>query len=132
MPLIPIVIFALATRPEWLLIYIIAYLLIQLLESNVITPYIVKSELDIPSGALLVFQLIAATIFGALGLLLAVPMLAICITLVRELYSKDLLQLQENSIGVLSTPGNPLRLVRPQVEFEKKNLKNKTSAQRES
>ena len=94
LPLLPITIFTLATEPERVLLYAAVYLVIQFIESNVITPTLVKSELSIPPGALMVFQLLATLAFGALGLLLAVPLLAMIIVLVRELYSYDLLRLR--------------------------------------
>jgi len=94
LPLIPIFIFTLASDPAQLAIYVPVYLLIQFTESNVITPSIVKAELEIPPGALMIFQLLVTLAFGALGLLLAVPLLAVLIVLVRELYSYDLLGLR--------------------------------------
>lgn len=93
LPLIPIAVFSLASDPSRIFLYIPVYLGIQLLESNVITPSIVKSQLSIPAGLLLLFQLLATLAFGALGLLLAVPLLATLIVLVRELYSYDVLGL---------------------------------------
>jgi predicted PurR-regulated permease PerM len=72
------------------LILIPAYLVIQLAESNVITPTLVKAELNIPAGGLMIFQLLMTLAFGALGLLLAVPVFAGLIVLVREIYSYDL------------------------------------------
>ena len=115
LPIIPITIFTIADpsfgeAPYWLVIYLVVYLLIQLFESNVLSPLIVKSELDIPSGALMLFQVVSATIFGALGLLLAVPMLAVLIALVREIYSEDVLGLRDTQIGVVSKPGRAMRL----------------------
>ena len=102
LPLIPIVIFTLAHDPTQLAIYLPVYLLIQLTESNVITPMIVKAELKIPAGALMIFQLLVTLAFGALGLLLAVPLLAVLIVLVREIYSYGLLGLQNISVGTKS------------------------------
>jgi predicted PurR-regulated permease PerM len=100
LPIIPIIIFQLADDPARLVIVLPAYLIIQLLESNVLTPTIVRAELDIPSGALMIFQVVAAFLFGAMGVLLAVPLLAILITLVREIYSFDLLQLRHQPVSL--------------------------------
>ena len=97
LPLVPIAVFTLATAPASLLIMAPAYLLIQLLESNVLTPMVVKRQLSIPAAGMLVFQLVAALAFGLLGVLLAVPLLAVVITLVRELYSYDALGLRKSS-----------------------------------
>ena len=98
LPIIPITIFTLTSEPSNLLLYIPVYLAIQLTESNIITPAIVKAELEVPSGGLLIFQLLMTLAFGALGLLLAVPMLALLIVLVRELYSYDQLGLRNAAI----------------------------------
>jgi predicted PurR-regulated permease PerM len=100
LPIIPITIFTLSGEPGRLLIYIPVYLLIQLVESNVLTPSIVKAELNIPAGGLMIFQLLMTIAFGPLGLLLAVPALAVIIVLVRELYVYDRLQLRDTEIDV--------------------------------
>jgi predicted PurR-regulated permease PerM len=95
LPIIPITIFTLAyAEPSKLLLFIPVYLGIQFLESNVITPQVVKTQLNIPAGFLLLFQLLITMALGALGLVLAVPILACLIVLVRELYSYDVLKLK--------------------------------------
>ncbi len=98
LPIIPITIFTLTSEPSSLLLYIPVYLAIQLTESNIITPAIVRAELEVPAGGLLVFQLLMTLAFGALGLLLAVPILAVLIVLVRELYAYDVLGLRHTAI----------------------------------
>jgi predicted PurR-regulated permease PerM len=98
--IVPIIIFTLADDPAKLPFVLIAYLLIQQVESNVITPSIVKRELSIPPAALLIFQLIAAALFGFFGILLAVPMLATLMTLIRELYLYDVLGMRGVKVEV--------------------------------
>ena len=106
LPVVPIVVFTLAGGdPSDVFVYVPAYLGIQLLESNVLTPSIVKSQLAIPAGVVLLFQLVVTLAFGALGLLLAVPLLACLIVLVRELYSYDVLGLGRRRID-LATDGS--------------------------
>jgi predicted PurR-regulated permease PerM len=117
LPLIPIAIFTLATEPAQFLIMAPVYLLIQLLESNVITPSLVKAELNIPAGGLMLFQLLMTLAFGALGLLLAVPMLGVLIVLVREIYSYDLLGLRPVDVEVKSDKRGHLML-REEIEEE--------------
>lgn len=95
LPILPIAIFTLAySEPSKLLLYIPAYLFIQFLESNVITPQVVRAQLNIPAGFLLVFQLLVTMALGALGLVLAVPILACLVVVVRETYSYDVLRLK--------------------------------------
>lgn len=110
LPIIPITIFTLAAEPGRLLIYIPVYLLIQLVESNILTPSIVKAELNIPAGGLMIFQLLMTLAFGALGLLLAVPALAVIIVLVRELYVYDRLKLRDTEIDIELDQGGEIRL----------------------
>ena len=86
------------------------YLLIQLLESNVLTPMVVKQQLSIPAAGMLMFQLVAALAFGFLGVLLAVPILAVIITLVRELYSYDALGLRKLHPQAVFGPSGRLQL----------------------
>jgi predicted PurR-regulated permease PerM len=104
LPIIPITIFSLAGDPGQMFTLIPAYLLIQLTESNIITPSLIKAELNIPAGGLMLFQLLMTVAFGALGLLLAVPMFGVLIVLVREIYSYDLLKLRHNTVA-LQTDG---------------------------
>jgi predicted PurR-regulated permease PerM len=115
LPLIPIATFTLATDPGQFLIMAPAYLLIQLLESNVLTPSLIKAELNIPAGGLMLFQLLMTLAFGALGLILAVPMLGVLIVLVREIYSYGLLELrplQADVTAALATDGRGHLLLR--------------------
>ncbi len=102
LPLIPIAIFTLAYDPPRLVILVPAYLAIQLLESNVITPSIVKAELNIPPGIIMLFQLLITLAFGALGLLLAVPLFGALMVLVREIYSYDMLGLHHAPVIIQS------------------------------
>ncbi len=100
LPLVPIAVFTLAADPASFFVMAPAYLAIQLLESNVLTPAVVKRQLSIPAAGTLVVQIIAGLVFGLLGVLLAVPLLAVTITLVRELYAYDALSLRGEKIDV--------------------------------
>ena len=110
-PVIPIVIFTLADDPTKLPLVIPAYLIIQLTESNILTPAIVRRQLNIPAALILLFQLIAATLFGFIGILLAVPMLAIIITLTRELYVYDILGQRGKAVEIRADEQGKIRLI---------------------
>ena len=114
-PIIPIIIFTLSDDPGQLIIVVPTYLFIQLFESNFITPSVVKAELDIPSGAVLLFQVIAAFLFGAGGILLAVPLLVVLLTLIREIYSYDVLRLRDVDVEIVGGEGGRLALAREVV-----------------
>lgn len=110
-PLIPITIFTLADEPRKLPLVLAAYLLIQQLESNFITPSFVKRQLSIPAGALLIFQLISGALFGVLGIVLAVPLLAVIITLIREIYVYDVLGMRGVEVSIEQSPDGKLKLI---------------------
>lgn len=88
---IPGLIFTLVDRPHYVLPVLITYFIVQQLESNLITPMIIKRRLHIPAAALLVFQVMNGVLFGFLGLLLAMPLFMVLTVLIRNLYVDDFL-----------------------------------------
>jgi len=90
-PLIPIFIFGITSANPFLTVWAAAaYILIQLVESNIITPGFMKANLNILPAGILIFQIIAAQLFGVLGVLLSVPILIVLIVLIQELYIKKI------------------------------------------
>ena len=67
----------------------VLYLIIQGLESNVVTPLLMKGVVKLPPALTLLFQAAMATLFGFLGLLLAVPILAAGKVVVEDLYVEE-------------------------------------------
>jgi predicted PurR-regulated permease PerM len=82
---------ALTISPWKALFVLILYILIQQIESYVLTPSIMKRQLDLLPGLTLLFQVIFATFFGFLGLLLAVPLTAILQVWIQEVVIRDIL-----------------------------------------
>ena len=66
------------------------YIVSQTIVANIVTPLIQKKIIKLPPALTLISQLIMATLSGALGIILAVPLLAIIIILVDELYVKKI------------------------------------------
>ncbi|HEX6135959.1 MAG TPA: AI-2E family transporter [Longimicrobiales bacterium] len=83
---VPATIVALAVSPEKALWVIGLYALVQGIESNVLMPLLMKQMVKLPPALTLLFQTVMATLFGFLGLLLAVPILAAARVLVQEFY----------------------------------------------
>lgn len=69
----------------------ILYLAIQSVESYLITPLIQQREVSLPPVLTLTSQLFFASLFGFLGLLLATPLTACGLVLVKMLYVEDVL-----------------------------------------
>ena len=77
--------------PMTVLWVIVLYTLLQLVESNVISPLIQQHQTSIPPALLLSFQVIMGALTGFMGLLVATPLLAAGLVAVREFWIKDVL-----------------------------------------
>ncbi len=64
------------------------------LDGFLITPLIQKRAISIPPVLIIAAQLLLAVIFGFLGLLLAVPLVAIVFLMVKMIYVEDILDRQ--------------------------------------
>jgi len=72
----PAILVALAIKPEVLLIVVIAYVIIQLLESNILVPIVMRNAIGV-SPLLIILSLLVGTALGGLaGALVAVPTIA--------------------------------------------------------
>jgi predicted PurR-regulated permease PerM len=61
------------------------------LQSQLIAPLIFQESISIPPVLILIGQIFAAVFFGFLGIMLAVPIIAIAMIVVQEVYIKDVL-----------------------------------------
>lgn len=86
---IPAVALALTVSVEMGLWVVGLYGLIQFLESNIVMPLLIKGVVRLPPALTLLFQALMAALFGFLGLLLAVPILAAGKVVVKELYVEE-------------------------------------------
>jgi len=68
---------------------LLAVIIIQQLEGNLLIPWLMKGALDLPPALTLVTQAMMAVLFGFTGMLVAVPLLAAVIVPVRMLYVED-------------------------------------------
>ncbi len=114
--LIPVIILTAAYAPQRLLPTVILYAAIGATQDRVITPTIMNNQLKIPAVAVILFQLISAYFFGVLGLLLAVPLVAILVTLVRELLVFDALDKRGALPRVVQDTRGQLTLIHDEAE----------------
>jgi predicted PurR-regulated permease PerM len=75
--------------PEKALWVTLAYVVIQQAESNLLYPLLMKKGLELPPVLTIFTQGVMAIVFGFLGLLVAVPMLAAVIVPIKMLYVRD-------------------------------------------
>jgi predicted PurR-regulated permease PerM len=80
---------ALLDSPEKALYVALAYTAIQQLEGVVLQPLLMKEGLQVPPVITILSQGLLATVFGFLGLLLVVPLVASIIIPVKMLYVRD-------------------------------------------
>jgi predicted PurR-regulated permease PerM len=73
---VPAVLMAFVDSPEKALFVVIAYWGIQFLENNLLIPFLMRGEMDLPPAITLVAQTLMTLVFGFLGLMVAVPVTA--------------------------------------------------------
>lgn len=86
---VPAIAMALVDGPEKALYVALAYIAIQQLEGVVLQPLLMKEGLELPPVMTILGQALFALVFGFLGLLLAVPLLASVMVPVKLLYVRD-------------------------------------------
>ncbi len=86
---------------------IILYFLIQQFESSFLTPYIMAQQVALLPALTLLCQVFFATLFGFLGLLMALPLTVVGQVWLREALIKDVLDhWQHHDRGFVITPGD--------------------------
>jgi predicted PurR-regulated permease PerM len=88
---LPALLLAFVESPMTAVYVLILFVGVQLIESNVVTPFIERKTVEIPPALTIVFQLTLAVLVGGLGLVLATPLLAVLIVLVQMVYVEDIL-----------------------------------------
>jgi predicted PurR-regulated permease PerM len=89
--LVPPVLLALLESPWKAIAVIVLYLAIQQLESLVLVPLIMKQEVDLLPVFTILAVVVFASLFGFLGLFLAIPLLIVLQVWVKEVLVKDIL-----------------------------------------
>jgi predicted PurR-regulated permease PerM len=86
---VPAIAMALLDGPEKVVYVVIAYIAIQQLEGLVLQPLLMKEGLELPPVMTILGQALLSLVFGFLGLLLAVPLMASVMVPVKLLYVRD-------------------------------------------
>ena len=101
---VPAVAMAFLDSPEKALSVAVAYLVIQQVEGNILIPMLMKEGMDLPPALTIVAQAIMALLFGFLGLLVAVPVLAAIVVPIKMLYVEDVLGEEPEELGEGASP----------------------------
>jgi predicted PurR-regulated permease PerM len=75
------------------------YVLVQMVESNLLTPVIQRHQVSLPMALILFAQLVLGVYTGVLGLVLATPIFAIIMVLIKTLYVEDVLDDHEKMLA---------------------------------
>jgi predicted PurR-regulated permease PerM len=86
---LPAVAMGFVDSPQKALAVIVAYIAIQQMENYLLIPFLMREGVDLPPALTIVAQALMALIFGFLGLLVAVPLLAASMVAVKMLYVQD-------------------------------------------
>lgn len=84
--LIPAALLGMMQGTDTVLIVAGMYIVIQVLESNAITPMVQQKLVSVPPALIIITQLVVGAFSGFWGLLLATPLLLIVMGLVKEIY----------------------------------------------
>lgn len=87
--MIPGILLALTVSTKTAVIVALIYIACQTIVGNIILPLLQKKMINIPPALTLLSQLIMGTLAGLMGIILAVPLLAILIIVIDELYLKN-------------------------------------------
>lgn len=83
---IPAIAMGFLDSPEKALLVTIVYIGIQALENHILIPLLMKGGMDLPPALTVITQALLALVFGFLGLMVAVPMLATVMVIIQMLY----------------------------------------------
>lgn len=92
---VPPIILAFAGNPINVLWVILAYIAIQQVESNLLTPLVMRQAVSLHPVVVIASVTVAGAAFGILGALLAVPVSVVASVLIEELWFKRLEEEQE-------------------------------------
>ncbi|HEY9726436.1 MAG TPA: AI-2E family transporter [Chroococcales cyanobacterium] len=110
---VPPMAIALLDAPWKAIAVLILYILIQQVESNLLTPVVMAQQVSLLPAVTLLAQVFFATFFGFLGLLLALPLTVVGQVWIKEVIIKDILDQwhhpheQHNELAIASDPPKP-------------------------
>ena len=88
---VPAVLIALGQGPQTALYTAILFLVVQTIEGNLIAPLVQKRTVELAPVLTILSQTVLGTLFGPLGLILATPVMAAGVELVKTVWVEDVL-----------------------------------------
>lgn len=103
--LIPSVAVGIIQTPQEILWIIVVIYGVSFVQSQILIPVLIAGSIRLPAVLVLLGQIISGAFFGFLGLMLSVPITAILMVLVQEVYIKDILG--DKSVRHSESPPSP-------------------------
>jgi predicted PurR-regulated permease PerM len=113
---IPAILLAFIASPVTALYVIGLYIGVQIIESNIVTPYIERMTVELPPALTVMFQIVFGVMLGAIGLVLATPLLAMVMVVVQLVYIQDVLGDHDIDVGEGAEQASPDSLPAGTVE----------------
>jgi len=88
---IPVVLVAFSVGPTTALYALLLSSAIQMLEGHVLTPNVQRRSVALPPALTIAAQVLFGVLVGALGVMLATPLAATALVMVKELYVREVL-----------------------------------------
>jgi len=88
---LPAIAMGFLVSPEKALAVAVAFTLVELVEGHVLIPMLMKRGMNLPPLITILSQALMGVVFGFLGLLVAVPLVAAVLTAVKMLYVNDVM-----------------------------------------
>jgi len=102
---IPAIAMAFIDSPHKALVVAIGYLVIQFAENHLLVPVLMKHGVNIPPALTLGIQALMALLFGFLGLLVAVPLLAAILTIARAINPVEMREISAEADKAVAARG---------------------------
>jgi predicted PurR-regulated permease PerM len=107
---VPGIAMAFLDSPQKALFVALVYWGVQFLEGHILQPLLMKRGVDLPPVVTLVGLSLMAIVFGFLGMLVAVPVLAAVMVAIKMLYVEDVVG---DDIQVMNSPDAPVSPAKP-------------------
>ncbi len=86
---VPAVLMGFVDSPQKALTVVVAYWAIQFVENNLLIPFLMRGEMDLPPAITLIAQTLMALVFGFVGLMVAVPLTAAVLVPLRMIAERE-------------------------------------------
>jgi predicted PurR-regulated permease PerM len=110
---LPAIAMGFVESPQLALQVTIAYIVIQQIENHLLIPILMREGMDLPPALTILGQALMSLLFGFLGLLTAVPLLAAIVVAIKMLYVEDVVgdevelgEPLEAELAAMSTTGD--------------------------